>query len=91
MTGMSEEEKFSIEITNAAKKRLLRFDKEMQRRFAKKVLKLKKDPETYGKPLRNVLSGSWEVYFEKRFRILYSIDREKSKVIIESILHKDEF
>ena len=88
---MSEEEEFSIEITKTAKKKLLKFDRELQRRFAKKVLKLKKGPETHGKPLRNVLAGSWEIYFEKRFRILYSIDHEKNIVIIESILHKDEF
>ncbi len=82
---------YSIEITDVAKKRLLKFDRELQKRFKKKVSKLGDNPERYGKPLRNVLSGTWEIYFEKRFRILYSINYEKKIVFIESILHKDEF
>lgn|GEM_PF-4336235 len=48
--------------------------------------KLKGNPDLRGKPLRGRLRGYWELYFEKRFRILYTINYE-----IEAIKHKDEF
>jgi len=81
---------FSLDISEVAEKRLKKFDKEIQRRSFKKVEKLKVNPY-YGKPLRYNLTGAWELYFEKSFRILYSIDKNNKKVIIESIWHKDEF
>lgn len=81
---------FSLEISEVAEKRLKKFDREIQRRFFRKVERLKLNP-FQGKPLRYALSGTWELYFEKSFRILYSIDKNQKKVIIESILHKDEF
>ena len=45
------------------------------------------------------MENHWEVpsadcgklYFERKFRILYTIDFEKGEVIIEAIKHKDEF
>ncbi|MDH7594459.1 MAG: hypothetical protein QHG99_08990 [Methanomicrobiales archaeon] len=50
-----------------------------------------KNPDIHGKPLRGSLHGLWELYFERKFRILYTIDFEKGEVIIEAIKHKDEF
>jgi len=81
---------YKLEISDVAETRLKKFDREIQRRFFKKVEKLKTAPKS-GKPLRYILAGSWKLYFEKSFRILYSIDEKRKIVKIESILHKDEF
>jgi mRNA-degrading endonuclease RelE of RelBE toxin-antitoxin system len=50
-----------------------------------------KDTHLHGKPLRGVLHGYWELYFENKFRILYTIDYKEKTVTIEAIKHKDEF
>jgi mRNA-degrading endonuclease RelE of RelBE toxin-antitoxin system len=82
---------YSVDIKEPAEKRLRSFDREIQRRFARKIDRLATDPFMFGKPLRNVLAGYWEVYFEKSFRIIYTIDRNAKKITIEAIKHKDEF
>lgn len=82
---------YEILITEPAERRLKKFDKEIQKRFAEKIRKIKDNPTLFGKPLRNVLAGYWEVYFEHRFRILYTIDIEKKIITIEAIKHKDDF
>jgi len=82
---------FSIRIKKPAEDMLRDYDKEIQRRFAVKIRKLKEHPEIHGKPLRKPLHGYWELYFEKKFRIIYSIDLAKKIVYIEAIKHKDEF
>ncbi|HUV02349.1 MAG TPA: type II toxin-antitoxin system RelE/ParE family toxin [Desulfobacteria bacterium] len=87
---MYEEVKYSIIIKEPAEKRLRKYDTEIQKRFATKIRKLKENPEIHGKPLRGVLSGFWELYFERRFRIIYTIDYKERIVTIEAIKHKDE-
>lgn len=82
---------FTIKIEEPAEKRLRRYDKEIQKRFATKIRKLRENPEIHGKPLRGVLHGSWELYFERRYRIIYTIDHEEKTVTIEAIKHNDEF
>lgn len=82
---------YRIVIRKPAEDRLIGYDKEIQRRFVQKVRKLSNYPDIHGKPLRGSLHGLWEVYFERKFRILYTIDIEKGEVIIEAIKHKDEF
>ncbi|MBI4215085.1 hypothetical protein HY546_03750, partial [archaeon] len=62
---------YIIEIKEPALKKLRSFNKETQRRFAKRVERLAENPQAFGKPLRNVLSGYWEDYFEKSLRIVY--------------------
>jgi mRNA-degrading endonuclease RelE of RelBE toxin-antitoxin system len=52
---------------------------------------LSENPDIHGKPLRGSLHGLWEIYFERKFRILYTIDIERKEVIIEAIKHKDDF
>jgi len=52
---------------------------------------LSENPDIHGKPLRGSLHGLWELYFERRFRILYCIDLERKEVVIEAIWHKDDF
>ncbi|WP_372962936.1 type II toxin-antitoxin system RelE/ParE family toxin [Mesotoga sp.] len=61
----------------------------MQRRFAQKIRELSENPDIHGKPLRGSLHGLWEIYYERKFRILYTIDIERKEVNIEAIKHKD--
>ncbi|MFH1978115.1 MAG: type II toxin-antitoxin system RelE/ParE family toxin [Candidatus Aenigmatarchaeota archaeon] len=82
---------YDIEIMPEAKKDLKKFDAEMQRRFFKKIEKLKEYPDIYGKPLRWPLVGKWELRFEKRWRIIYVIIEKEKLVQIDTILHKDDF
>jgi addiction module RelE/StbE family toxin len=82
---------FKIRIKEPADRLLRKYDREIQKRFAAKIRKLKENPEIHGKPLRGVLHGYWELYFENRFRILYTINNKEQIVTIEAIKHKDEF
>ncbi|MBR1369777.1 hypothetical protein RJ53_09945 [Methanocalculus chunghsingensis] len=82
---------YQIVIRRSAEDTFKTFDKEIQRRFSKKIRKLSTQPDIYGKPLRGSLHGIWELYFERKFRILYTIEFEKKEVIIEAIWHKDNF
>ena len=81
---------YEIFIPAPIEKRLEKLTKEYQRRFFTKVAKLQENPQI-GKPLRKPLQGYWELYFERSFRILYTIEYDQKKVIIEAIKHKDEF
>jgi len=63
---------------------------ELIERLDKKIQKLKSGPDIYGKPLRGQLAGVWEIYFEKRYRVLYEIDYQRKEVYILGIKHKDE-
>jgi len=81
---------FTIRIKEPAEQWLRRYDKNIQQKFANKIRKLKENPELHGKPLRKPLHGIWELYFEKKFRIYYSIDKANGIVYIEGIYHKDE-
>ena len=82
---------YNVYIKDPALKKLKTFDKEIQRRFSKRIDKLSTSPYAFGKPLRNILAAYWEAYFENRFRIVYTIDEKSKKITIEAIKHKDEF
>lgn len=82
---------FTIKIKSPAEKWLRKYDREIQKRFVAKIRKLQENPDLHGKPLRGLLHGYWELYFEKKFRILYTIDYKEETVTIEAIKHKDEF
>lgn len=82
---------FTIKINEPAEKWLRKYNREIQRRFATKIRKLKENPNLHGKPLRGSLHGYWELYFENKFRILYTIDYKEQTVTIEAIQHKDDF
>jgi addiction module RelE/StbE family toxin len=82
---------YNIRIKEAAEEWLKKYDKNIKCHFAKKIHKLSENPELHGKPLRTPLHGYWELYFEKSFRIIYTIDLENMIVYIEAIKHKDEF
>ncbi|MBL7206301.1 MAG: type II toxin-antitoxin system RelE/ParE family toxin [Candidatus Aenigmarchaeota archaeon] len=82
---------YRVIVSPTAEKDLKKFNIELQRRFFKKIKKLKDYPDIYGKPLRWPLTGRWELRFEKRWRIIYIIDESIKQVKIVSILHKDDF
>jgi len=81
---------FTILIKKPAEKRLRKFNKNIQKRFATKIRKLKENPGMHGKPLRGDLHGYWELYFENKFRIIYTINPNEKTVTIEAIKHKNE-
>ena len=82
---------FKIRIKEPAERWLRKYDPEIQKRFAAKIRKLEQNPDKHGKPLRGSLHGYWELYFENKFRILYTIDIKEQTVTIEAIKHKDVF
>ncbi|MBD3261905.1 MAG: type II toxin-antitoxin system mRNA interferase toxin, RelE/StbE family [Candidatus Altiarchaeales archaeon] len=82
---------YEIIISPTAEKDLKKFNRELQKRFFKKIDKLKDSPDIHGKPLRKPLAGKWEIRFEKRWRIVYRILEENKVVEIIAIWHKDEF
>lgn len=83
--------RYVIRIKEPAEEWLKKYDVNIQRRFANKIRKLAEYPEIHGKPLRKPLHGYWELYFERRFRIIYSIDLSNHIVYIEAIKHKDKY
>ena len=82
---------FTIRIKEPAEKWLKKHNKETQKRFANKIQKLKEQPDLHGKPLRGPLHGDWSLYFEDKYRIIYTIDYSEQIVTIEAIKHKDKF
>lgn len=65
-------------------------NKELVNRFYKKLQKLENKPSVYGKPLRKPLSNIWEIYFEKRWRVLFEIHEKEKIVLIRALKHKNE-
>lgn len=47
---------YEVKITEPAERKLKKFDKEIQKRFASKIRKIRENPMLFGKPLRNVLA-----------------------------------
>ena len=65
-------------------------DNHLKKRLFTKLLKLENAPQSYAKPLRVPLAGIWEIYFEKRWRVLFEIDENEKMIIIVGFKHKDE-
>lgn len=65
-------------------------DDHLKKRLFTKLLKLENFPQSYAKPLRVPLAGIWEIYFEKRWRLLFEIDESNKSIIIVGFKHKDE-
>jgi len=82
---------YDVIISPATEEDLRKFDRELQRRFFNKIEKLKENPSIHGKPLRWPLAGRWELRFEGRWRIVYSINERDRKVETIAIWHKDRF
>ena len=75
-------------VQNEVKKRLK--NKELINRFYKKLRKLENAPLVHGKPLRKPSSNIWEIYFEKRWRVLFEIHKKDKIVLIVAFGHKDD-
>ncbi len=54
---------FTIKNKEPAEKWLRKYDKEIQKRFANKIRKLRENPEIHGKPLRGELQWLLGVIF----------------------------
>lgn len=67
-----------------------KLDKHLKERLHKKLQKLETAPQSYAKPLRHPLAGVWEIYFEKRWRVLFEIHENDKTVVIIGFKHKDE-
>ncbi len=67
-----------------------KLDKHLKNRLYKKLQKLEIAPQSYAKPLRHPLAGVWEIYFEKRWRVLFKIKENEKTVFIVGFKHKDE-
>lgn len=82
---------YAIEITETAQKEIAKkIDRSLIDRLDKKITKITLEPKAYGKPLRWPLAGIWEFRFEKRWRVLYTIDDKTKVVKIVGLKHKDE-
>lgn len=79
-----------IVAETAEKEAKKKFDPPVYERFLKRLKKLEESPKIYGKPLRFPLSGTWEIYFENKYRILYEIDDNNKKVSVTGVKHKDQ-
>ncbi len=75
-------------VQTEVKKRLK--DNELINRFYKKLRKLEENPNVFGKPLRRPLAGIWEIYFERRWRVLFEINEQEKRVVVLAFKHKDE-
>jgi mRNA-degrading endonuclease RelE of RelBE toxin-antitoxin system len=67
-----------------------KLDRHQKEKLYKKLLKLEITPHSYAKPLRHPLAGIWEVYFEKRWRVLFEIHESEQIIVVVGFKHKDE-
>jgi mRNA-degrading endonuclease RelE of RelBE toxin-antitoxin system len=67
-----------------------KLDKHLKERLYKKLLKLESAPHSYAKPLRRPLTGIWELYFEKRWRVFFEIHESEKIIVIVGFRHKNE-
>ncbi len=82
---------YEVRLTeNTQKEAKKRLDNQLYERLLKRVQKLETNPKSYGKPLKFPLAGTWELYFEHRYRILYEIDEGNKIVWITGVKHKDQ-
>ena len=82
---------YEIIIPEPVEKELTkRFDSHMLKKLHKRIKKLEIAPDVHGKPLRGPLAGIWEVYFERRWRVMYTIDYKRKVVTLRAVKHKDE-
>lgn len=45
----------------------------------------------FGKPLSGPLANTLKIYFERKWRVLYTINEVDEKIYVEALWHKDDF
>jgi mRNA-degrading endonuclease RelE of RelBE toxin-antitoxin system len=55
-----------------------------------KITETRKLSAVIRQPLRAPLAGIWEIYFERRWRVLFEIDENNKSIIIVGFKHRDE-
>lgn len=66
-----------------------KIDRSISEQIAKKLARLKENPESVGKPLLHTNPALWEFKAEV-FRIFYIIQEDAREIWILSVKHKDE-
>jgi mRNA-degrading endonuclease RelE of RelBE toxin-antitoxin system len=66
-----------------------KIDKSVSYQIAKKLARLKENPESIGKPLLHTNPALWEFKAEV-FRIFYIVHENAKEIWILSVKHKDE-
>ncbi len=82
---------YNVRLLEPVKRGYLKLDRKQQEIFNKIIDKLKENPKIFGKPLHFPLHGKWTYRFEKRFRIVFTINENDKLIEIEAIKHKDDF
>ena len=75
---------WQIEITNTAKKQLIKLDRQVQSeilRYLRERICTNEDPRRYGAPLRRELTGRWK-YRVGAYRLICEIQDEKILVLL---------
>ena len=78
-----------IEITDTAKKQLVKLDHQVQSeivRFLGERIRTDEDPRRYGAPLRKELAGRWK-YRVGAYRLICEIQDEKVLVLVLMVGH----
>ena len=66
-----------------------KIDKSISEQIVKKLVRLKENPESIGKPLLHTNPALWEFKAEV-FRIFYIVQENKKEIWILSVKHKDD-
>ena len=81
-----------IEITNTAKKQLVKLDRQVQSeivRYLRERIASDDDPRRYGAPLRKELTGRWK-YRVGSYRIICEILDDKILVLVLMVGHRSK-
>jgi mRNA interferase RelE/StbE len=81
---------FQVDFTPVAETDLARLDKPVAQRVLKKIRWLAENFETI---TPETLTGPWQGVFKLRvgdYRVLYTCDREKQKILVHFIRHRRE-
>ena len=80
---------WQIEITNTAKKQLIKLDRQVQSeilRYLRERICTNEDPRRYGAPLRRELTERWK-YRVGAYRLICEIQDEKILVLLLMVGH----
>ncbi len=83
---------WQIEITNTAKKQLVKLDRQVQSeilRYLRERICTNEDPRRYGAPLRRELTGRWK-YRVGAYRLICEIQDEKILVLVLMVGHRSK-